>query len=99
MPRKKNKSTADLENPEWTKADFARARPIEDMLPPNVVAQFRRSRGRPALEHPKEAIKLRLDADIVAAFRATGPGWQTRINDTLRRAKPTARQKPMRKKA
>ena len=43
-------------------------------------------RGRPRLVHPKEAIKLRIDADIVRHFRSTGPGWQTRINDTLRKA-------------
>jgi uncharacterized protein (DUF4415 family) len=43
-------------------------------------------RGRPRLEHPKAAIKLRIDADIVRHFRNSGPGWQTRINDTLRKA-------------
>ncbi|HZL31401.1 MAG TPA: BrnA antitoxin family protein [Pseudolabrys sp.] len=43
-------------------------------------------RGRPRLERPKMAIKLRIDADIVRHFRGTGPGWQTRINDTLRKA-------------
>jgi uncharacterized protein (DUF4415 family) len=32
----------------------------------------------------KEAVKLRLDADVLAALRASGDGWQTRINDTLR---------------
>ena len=32
----------------------------------------------------KEAVKIRLDADLLAALRATGDGWQTRINDTLR---------------
>lgn len=43
--------------------------------------------GRPLgsrQETRKEAIKIRLDADIVAALRASGNGWQTRINDTLR---------------
>jgi uncharacterized protein (DUF4415 family) len=30
-------------------------------------------------------VKLRIDADVVAHFRATGPGWQTRINAALRR--------------
>jgi uncharacterized protein (DUF4415 family) len=44
-----------------------------------------RSRGRPKLAAPKEAVKLRIDADVVAHFRATGPGWQTRINAALRR--------------
>jgi len=43
-------------------------------------------RGRPRLANPKQAIKLRLDADLLAHFRSTGPGWQTRINDTLRKA-------------
>ena len=38
---------------------------------------------------PKQAIKLRLDAEVVEGFRATGPGWQTRINEALRRALKT----------
>ncbi|WP_416547421.1 BrnA antitoxin family protein [Limnohabitans sp. DCL3] len=43
-----------------------------------------KTRGRPKSASPKEAVKLRLDADVLAALRATGEGWQTRINDTLR---------------
>ena len=43
-----------------------------------------KTRGRPKLASPKEAVKLRLDADVLAALRASGEGWQTRINDTLR---------------
>jgi uncharacterized protein (DUF4415 family) len=43
-------------------------------------------RGRPPLEHPKEAVKLRLDHDVLAAYRKTGSGWQTRINTDLRKA-------------
>lgn len=43
-------------------------------------------RGRPPLAAPKEAVKLRLDADVVASFRAGGAGWQTRMNDALRKA-------------
>ena len=43
-------------------------------------------RGRPPLEHPKEAVKLRLDHDVLAAYRRTGSGWQTRINADLRKA-------------
>lgn len=42
--------------------------------------------GRPRSANPKLALKLRIDPDIVEYFRATGPGWQTRINDTLRKA-------------
>jgi len=41
-------------------------------------------RGRPKAMATKEPIKIRLDADVLSALRATGNGWQTRINDTLR---------------
>jgi uncharacterized protein (DUF4415 family) len=42
------------------------------------------ARGRPKSATTKEPVKLRLDADVLAALRASGDGWQTRINDTLR---------------
>lgn len=41
-------------------------------------------RGRPKASAVKEPVKIRLDADVLIALRATGNGWQTRINDTLR---------------
>ena len=41
-------------------------------------------RGRPRAVSTKEPVKLRLDADVVAALRASGDGWQTRIKDSLR---------------
>ena len=41
-------------------------------------------RGRPKAPVTKMPIKIRLDADVLAALRASGDGWQTRINDTLR---------------
>jgi uncharacterized protein (DUF4415 family) len=45
-------------------------------------------RGRPPLSGtPKTAITLRLDEDVVKAYRETGEGWQTRINADLRRAR------------
>jgi len=43
-----------------------------------------KARGRPKAANTKEPVKLRLDADVLAALRASGEGWQTRINDTLR---------------
>lgn len=42
--------------------------------------------GRPKKEVPKEAVSIRLDADVLAHYRATGPGWQSRIIDALRKA-------------
>jgi uncharacterized protein (DUF4415 family) len=50
-------------------------------------------RGRPVLEQPKQQVTLRLDADIVEKFRATGAGWQTRINETLKRSLQERRSK------
>jgi uncharacterized protein (DUF4415 family) len=46
----------------------------------------KRGRGRPKVARPKQQITLRLDADIIERFRATGPGWQARINEALRKA-------------
>lgn len=40
-------------------------------------------RGRPKSESPKEEVKIRLDAATVAHLRASGPGWQTRVNAAL----------------
>ena len=43
-----------------------------------------KARGRPKAVTTKEPVKLRLDADVLAALRASGEGWQTRINESLR---------------
>jgi uncharacterized protein (DUF4415 family) len=64
--------------PELTKEYFERA----DLYHGDRLIR----RGRPPSDNPKKALKLRIDADVVEHFRATGPGWQTRINDALRRA-------------
>ncbi len=42
-------------------------------------------RGRPKSASSKEAVNLRLDADILTYFRKTGPGWQSRINERCAR--------------
>lgn len=76
----------DADNPEWTDDMFARARPPEEVLSPEVLAAFKRPRGRPKAERPKVAIKLRLDAEVVEHFKAAGPGWQTRMNEVLAQA-------------
>jgi uncharacterized protein (DUF4415 family) len=41
-------------------------------------------RGRPKLASPKAQVTLRLDADVLAGLRATGPGWQSRANAALK---------------
>lgn len=76
----------DPDNPEWTDADFAAARPASEVLTPAQLAQFKRSPGRPRLEKPKVPVSLRLDPDVLNFFKASGPGWQTRLEDVLRGA-------------
>ena len=66
------------EIPELTDEDFARG----DVYVGDRLVQ----RGRPKSDNPKQAVNLRLDPDVLEHFRATGPGWQTRINDLLRKA-------------
>ena len=65
----------DLSTPEW-RAKLAAAPLYEGA---KIVR-----RGRPALAKPKQAVSLRLDPDVIAYFKAGGPGWQTRINERLR---------------
>lgn len=69
--------------PEWTEEDFARAIPIADF--PELAEALERARGQrgPQKAPTKQRVGLRLDADVVAHFRATGPGWQRRINEVL----------------
>jgi len=49
-----------------------------------VEAMPVRGRGRPAGSGTKVATNIRLDRDLVEAFKGTGDGWQTRLNDALR---------------
>ena len=76
----------DPDNPEWTKEDFKKARPFAEIFP-ELAESIKRARGRPRVEKPRKQISLRLDPDVIAKFKATGPGWQGRINDVLKSAK------------
>ena len=49
--------------------------------------RLHRQRGRPRSESPKVRISIYLSRAVLDKFKATGPGWQTRINDVLERAK------------
>ena len=51
-------------------------------------AQIKRGRGRPSLAQKRPTLNMRIDADLLEAFKATGPGWQTRIHDILRQSMP-----------
>ena len=80
--RKPDPERVDDENPEWTTEDFARAKRV-DQLPTSLQAKVRRVRGQQAAP-TKERITIRLSRDVVGQFRATGPGWQGRVDAVLR---------------
>lgn len=69
------------DNPEWTEEDFARAR--RDPVPDEVIRHFR-MRG-PQREPTKQAVSIRLTRGVVDYFKNGGPGWQSRIDEALRK--------------
>lgn len=72
-----------------TAEELAALQPARDVLPQEFfesVARQRAARGRPPAENAKRQVTLRLDADVVETFRKQGRGWQTRMNDALRKA-------------
>jgi uncharacterized protein (DUF4415 family) len=71
-----------VKSPPLSRAQLAKMRPAAEAMP-GLVESYRRTRGRPKTEQPKMLVSLRLDADIVRAFKKEGPGWQTRINAVL----------------
>lgn len=84
--RKKARETQfDEENPEWTEEDFARAKPAHEILSAEVLSAFKKTRGPQKLP-TKVPVSIRLSSDVVEHFRATGPGWQNRIDETLKKA-------------
>jgi uncharacterized protein (DUF4415 family) len=48
-------------------------------------------RGRPRLENPKQLLSLRLPPQVIASWKATGPGWQTRMAEVLESSMPGSR--------
>ena len=88
MNKVPNPELIDDENPEWTAEDFARARPASEILPQifdaKIAHEMLKTRGRPRADHPKERINIRLSHEVIQHFKATGDGWQTRIDSALR---------------
>lgn len=69
----------DSDNPEWTAEEMARAVSVS-RLPASLRKKLR---GRPVVGGPKTAVSLRLPDDVLKRWKATGPGWQTRMVQRL----------------
>lgn len=91
MPNAKKKSgytkkdlRAVRNSPELTKADFAKARPFAEVFP-DLSVSIRKGRG-PNKAPTKKLVSLRLSPEVITHFKSAGPGWQSRIDETLRKA-------------
>jgi len=71
LPKKTSAKVVDSDNPAWT----------EEMLGPPVI---KRGRG-PQATPTKVLTSIRLDADVLEFFKSQGEGYQSRINDALRK--------------
>ena len=80
MSKKPNPELIDEENPEWTD-DMYKQSVRFDALPASLQAKVR---GRPKAAVTKERITIRLSPEVVERFRASGDGWQTRVDAALK---------------
>lgn len=74
------------DNPELTDEQLAEMRPFREVFPELAEAIEKKLAGRPKLDNPKQAISIRLDAEVIERFKASGDGWQSRMNEALRKA-------------
>ena len=75
----------DPDAPEASDEQLAQAKPFAEVFP-ELMESISRGRGRPTVETPRQQVSLRLEPDVIAKFKATGKGWQSRINDVLKKA-------------
>ena len=75
---------ADPDTFELDEGWFKQARPANEVVP-HIVESFHQTRGKQKAP-TKKLLSIRLDSDLADYFRESGKGWQTRLNDTLRRA-------------
>ena len=71
--------------PEWTDDQFRRAAVYKGRKLFRPADGTLTKAGRPKSTDPKRQVTLRLDSVVLEKFRATGPGWQSRINAELRK--------------
>jgi uncharacterized protein (DUF4415 family) len=74
-----------VDSPPLTDEELARMRPLKEVLPWLHEKIQASKKGRGMQKAPtKELVSLRLDKEIIEKFKASGAGWQTRINEALK---------------
>lgn len=77
-------AVSDPDNPPLTEADLAAFRPAAETSP-DLVTAYKRRGPKTGAAGAKKQVTLRIDPDVIEHFRATGEGWQGRINAALRK--------------
>lgn len=83
MSKNPHPDRTDADNPAWTEAMFKDAVRVDD-LPASLRDKLRRPPRGPQKAPRKISTTIRLSPEVVAAFRAAGDGWQTRIDQALK---------------
>lgn len=76
---------SDPDAPEATDEQIAEAKPFAEAFPALADKMRKNVGGRPRSANPKVPVSIRLDQEVVTKLKATGPGWQSRVNEMLRR--------------
>ena len=69
---------------ELSAADLRRFKPAHEVLPASLQKTLGMKQRGPQKTPTKQMTTIRLDAEVLHAFKAQGPGWQTRINEALK---------------
>jgi uncharacterized protein (DUF4415 family) len=101
--KKPDPELIDEENPEWTVENINRARPAAEVLPKYIGQKatdelLAGSRSGPHKRDRKANQTLRIDQDVLEAYKEEGTGWQTRINRVLKPAPPRVRCRPTKRR-
>jgi uncharacterized protein (DUF4415 family) len=90
MPEKRENTISKLNDsddaPEWSDDVFERAEIRRGDKIVRPASGTLTKMGRPRLQNPKRQVTLRLDGEVIDRWRASGPGWQSRINEILKKA-------------
>ncbi|MBL9074908.1 BrnA antitoxin family protein [Tabrizicola sp.] len=89
MPESKQPLVHPYDPDTYGDAAFDPVDDVPDLSTPYWIEQFSKvkvQRGRPLAAAPKISTTIRLDPEVIAHFKADGPGWQSRINEALRKA-------------
>lgn len=76
---------SDPDSPELTDEQIAKAKPFAEVFP-DLAKSIKRSRGRPPVKNPKQAVTLRVDPGTLARFKAKGKDWRAKMADALDKA-------------